>query len=357
MLHAQDTAFFTQSARPQWVSEWLVKREEKAQKQKEKKEQPAEPIDPEVAEKSARQRWTRIEAAGVDLQRWLVDQIDRGLAALNGAQRDEWQTVSARLIDAQAPGLAERVRAAGEAIGVGEAWPENVLRQFGMLQLLCDALSRRESLSPALQADLRAALGWPTNRAEVMQSGEPVKDRWIVLGQAHDERGNKLHERRVWLQGATTGRRALILDHAYGSASFEQMWHMGTAVDATCIFFAGAAGLRALATDCQAPSSVEWPRTSIAGEWQTMAVRVAKCAWLDEHPLLFCDAVIERRDSINVLIADGQAVPLELSEADAWQFLALSGGHPIACMGEWRGDRLMPLAAQGADGMWQRSAV
>lgn len=42
---------------------------------------------------------------------------------------------------------------------------------------------------------------------------------------------------------------------------------------------------------------------------------------------------------------ESRAMPMRISENDAWQLRSLSGGHPLAMFGEWLGDRWRPLSA------------
>ena len=238
MMQARDAQLFKASEAPAWVSEWLASRQEKAQKKEERQvEKAAAPVDEKVAEKREAQRWRRIEGAAQELQRWLADQIARGLGALNAEVLKAWQTMAARMVDAQAPGLAARVREAAAGLNQGADAPEQTLQRLGLLHLICEGLQRRTQLPLAVQADLRSAAGWPHDKAEVLADGQRVPDRWTVLGNVTEERDDKLTERRVWLQGERSGRRALLLEHVFGGRGFDTPWLAGTAVEATLAFF------------------------------------------------------------------------------------------------------------------------
>lgn len=362
MMRAQDPSLFKAAQAPAWVAEWLASRGEKAQKKEQRQaEQAAAPVDPQAADRRAQQRWQRMEGAAQDLQRWLSDQMARGLGALTPELLRGWHTMAARLVDAQAPGLGQRLREAADGVRQGEHWPERTLHRLGLLHLACEALSRRAGLSPALQADLRAVAGWPQDKADVLASGERVLDRWTVLGVIHEERDAKLVERRVWLQGERSGRRAWLLDHAFGGRGFDEGWVTGTGVEAACVFFPGASGLRALAVDpLGAPADPTWPLPAPAVEWQAIAARVAACPWVSLHPLVLPDAVPLRHGDHTLAVTAGRAVPLVLGEGDAWSLLAASGGHPLQLFGEWDGHGLRPLTAwqAGVSGAtWQRRAA
>jgi len=360
LLRAEQASLFKNADAPAWVGEWLASRAEKAQKQEEKQQaRAAEPVDADAAAardaKREAQRWARIEGAAQELQRWLADQIASGLGALGTPRRAAWQTMAARMVDAQAPGLGQRLRDAADGIGQGADWPERLLHRLGLLQLACEAIGRRERLPPGVQADLRTLAGWPHDKAEVLASGDRLRDHWTVLGLAVEERDDKLVERRVWLQGEHSGRRALLLDHAYGGRGFEQPWLGGTRVEATLAWFPGANSQRALADEIAAPhGEPAWPAARVADEWQAMAERVAACPWTWLHPMLVPGAVPLRTDAGWLLVAEGRALPLAVNEAVGWSLLAHAGGVPLTLMGEWDGRRLRPLSAWGGDGLWLR---
>lgn len=376
MLQAQSPASFTEAPPPAWVAQWLASRTEKAQKKQEQQAQQRErlaaapPADPSQPSAQDAKRWHRIDAGVAELQRWLADQLRRGLG--NPAEPAAWHTLAARLVDAQAPGLAARVREAAEQLGQ----PERLLPLLGLLQLACDAVSRRASLDPDQQADVRTLVGWPHDRAELLARGPVQHDRWLVLGQISEERDAGLRERRVWLHGLHSGRRALLLDHVHASSRFERHWLNGSAVDCGLVFFPGAAVLRALvatadaidatnttatattatAASTAAVSSPAWPTTDTAAEWQQLAQRLAACPWVPLHPLLFSAArVLYHGPGCWLQLDSGQRLPLALGEEDGWSLLASAGGQPLQLLGEWNGRVLRPLSANHADGRWQRS--
>jgi hypothetical protein len=203
---------------------------------------------------------------------------------------------------------------------------------------------------------LRTFVGWPLERADVIAATVPVIDRWLVIGQISEERDGKLTERRVWLHGERTKRRALLLDHSFGGKGFERAWVNGSAVETGLAFFPGAAALRALAVSTEyqiGPGT--FPTTALPSEWQCVAQRVAACPWVPLHPMLCCDAVPMQIDGGLYLYAAGERLPLSVGEANLWSLLTLSGGHPINVMSEWDGQVLRALAAEGRDGTWQRS--
>lgn len=371
MLWAKDPGQFQQGEAPRWVSEWLQSRmqrsQEKEAKQREKAEQKAaqkaaNPQSEESAQKSEQKRWARIEKGVLELQQWLTDQIAQGLGHLGEGSRAAWESMAARLVDAQAPGLAARLRYAAEAVLDGPNWPENVLRRLGLLQLACDAVAQRATLDARAQADLRALLGWPLDKDSVLAQAPPISDEWLVLGVIQEERENRLLERRVWLHGRHTGLRAFLLDHTFAGRLFESNWVALSTVQANLVFYPSAAPLRALVVHSQigaSPSQVQqqWPDSTTAEhEWQQIAQRVAANPWSHLHPVRCCDATLlcdaQAGGVAFRLQWDDMVLPLQLHPSDGWALLALSGGQPLHIQGEWDGNSLRPLTAMGAEGIW-----
>jgi hypothetical protein len=397
LLRAKDASLFTANTPPAWVTDWLSARTERVQKKEEKqREQAASPAaEPSAAAlKSAQQRWAKMATGAAELQPWLLDQLARGLGSLGPQSRAAWETMAARLVDAKAPGLGQRLSSAAAGLLQGADWPEKTLRQLGLLQLACEAVARRDALGEAAQTDLRIMLGWPLDKEAVLAQSPGVADIWQIIGVVQEERDNNVQERRVWLQGLQTGRRALLLEHAFAGRGFEQSWLPLSNHAATLAFYPSAAPLRAIVVSSAvadpasaAPTSAPSPSPSSTStsatlttaavsaaptdsaasaapadsspeqEWRAIAQRVAGNPWIPLHPLQ-CHGATPCRDGESFgLNWGGKYLPLTLNETQGWALLALSGGRPLSVMGEWNGEALRPLSASSPEGVWNWSAL
>jgi hypothetical protein len=125
LLWAKGSPAVTESAPPADVAAWLGARSTKQPKGTiasavAGKEAPAsvpeeraaaEPVaDEEAVVARARQRIRRIVAGMEELDRWLSDLVHRGLGHVQDEPYSFWDNMGARLVDAQAPGAASRVR-------------------------------------------------------------------------------------------------------------------------------------------------------------------------------------------------------------------------------------------------------
>jgi hypothetical protein len=366
LMRAENAAAFASGEPPAWVLEWLASRVQRAQKSEEREqravareaERAADPqadaaADAQAAAAREAQRWRRIEAGMDELERWMGDAIQRGLANLPPDAPAQWQHVAARMVDAQAGGLAAAVRECAELVHAGARQPERLLARMGGLQLVVQAVRRRDHLGADVRADLRATLGWPLDRDTVLAQGARVEDRWTVLGQVSEEREHRLVERRVWLWGQASGQRALLLDFAPGGQGFETAWLTGSALRATLVFSPSRVPLRAwVAQRDVAPADAMWPDPPNDLEWQALAQRLAGHAWLPLAPLVLGQARLRGAGTPWQAVAGGVQVPLALGDEDAWLLMAAAGGHPVTLAGEWDGRLLRPFSAWGGEGLW-----
>lgn len=345
---------------PAWVQSWLDSRQEKAEKKEAKAVQAAAPADPQAAAlqqaKRESKRWEKADAGLQELSLWMQDMVRSGLAnqASNAQARQRWNTMAARMVDAQAPGLAARIKECWDWVDSHPGWPRDVLAQMGHWQLMVDAVRRRDTLGPQVKADVMAALGWPMDKAEVQAAGLEVDDEWVVAGLYTTEREGRLMERRVWLQGLHSGRTALVLDYAQGGRGFESAWMMGRHYRCALHFYPGNAPLRAIAASgngaaMNAQDAQPLTDSATGSGLLQLSQRIAANPLQAIQPLWRANVRLtavdgewfaawpESQEESTTLAASTASlpVPAAIPDADAWQLLALTGGAPMQLFGEW----------------------
>lgn len=355
LILAQHAGAMTEKQAPPWTTEWLAKRAEKENKTAAKASAPSAPQDPETeakaaaaAERRAASREAKVTAGLEDLDVWLSDLVRGGFATLPGRSSSFWETPADRLVDAQAPGLARRVRALDGITTIGDRWPARLLHEAALLHLVREGWSRRATLPSPTEADLRAAIGFVMSQEEVLaQPG--LRDQWWVVGQRIEEEDN-LRVQRTWLFGVASKRPALCLSFsAAPSQPLDVSLVPGTTLDSELAFFPSAWPLRALVKQRHGmprTSIPDLPHTTISNASAFAAEAFIANPWLERVPLaLGAVTPVCRASGWIVRDAMGHCLPLEIPEAKGWTLAALSGGHPIGLAGEWNGELLRPLGA------------
>ncbi len=346
LLFESPASSFTKSEPPAWVIDWLESRAKRAEDAAVKKEQIATGTvaDPAAQAKVAAQRQARVSAGIKDLQIWLGDLARSGLTAAQSQPYSFWEGPTARLVDAQAPGLARLVRSMAGIPASGEGWPERLLEQMGKLHLLLESYERIDSLPPDTQADVRAMIGWTENQDALLQS-EGVYDLWGVISQ-HVEEEDKLRTQYTWMCGEATGRAALVLDFAYGNQPLDKSIKRGTTISAELVFFPGSVPQRALVKRIiPTAARPEGPHgLSVSAAIEAYANALARNPWLERFPMLLKDVILRRvGEAWWVCDLDSKTLPLSPGFSNGWQWLAISRGTTFTVFGEWNGIYLRPF--------------
>ncbi len=347
LLRASQPSAFSEISPPAWVSEWLDKRIESAQKRAARQSEAGTVSNPSARARRASTREANIRAGLEELDRWLSDLIRQGLASSQSYSATFWNTPATRMVDAQAPGVARRLR---DLIGIeatGPGWQERLLERLALIHLLIEAYCRLDSLPDDIQADIRAAVGVTLKEADVL-AGPELHDHWLILGQSVTEEDN-LRVQRTWLWGQSSQRPALLLSFAAFKQPFEHSLVPGTALLADLVFYPSNLPLRALVkTSHAAPVSLnELPATpDINVALGGYAAALAANPWIERFPLALQDVVLIHANGSR-LICDsaGNGLPLTPRFKQDWHLLALSGGYPFTLFGEWDGSTFLPLSA------------
>lgn len=333
---------------PDWASQWLAERAAKAARPA---AGAAKPVDEEAARRRAERRAARVGAGVTELERRLADLLRGGLAGREQTGYAGWEETAARMVDAQAPGLAARVRELGTIPSCGPGWPARMLEEAALLHLLDRAWLGVSALPEPLAATVRSRVGIPGASGE----GEAVRDHWLVLSQYDSVSADgRLTTRRIWLRGLGSGRPALVLDFGPPGRPPGLALPVGLVLGAEARFRPGSAGLRAdlgerfaAATPCaRAPAGVS---TGAALEAYGAALR--EDPWLDSWPVVL-GPVVPVPGELGWQLADAEgtsALPVALtgarSRSGLWQLAALSGGGPVTVFGECGHRGFTPLTA------------
>lgn len=352
-LAAATPTAVAESEPPEWVTDWLAKRQARIVQRQEKRAAEGKPADPVGQSKRAEQRHQRVADGLNRLDLWMNDLIRNGLAGLEQQSSSFWEGEAKRLVDAQMPALANRLRRLSQIPGSARNWPETLLGHLGGVALLSHAYRRIEELNPGLQADVRQLLGWTVTQEELFSGAERVADRWLVLGQTVDEE-ERVRVQKSWLLGRSSGRQALVLQFWAGGQAPAETILPGTCVEGDLVFWPSAYPQRArFANRRGEPERIagDWPGSpTIADFLHHVSQALAVQPWLDQFLCVLKRVTPIAGQTAPCLVRDREGHALPLRRGDPWKLLALSGGQPVDLAAEWIGDALLPLGVSVAGG-------
>lgn len=328
---------------PDHAASWLAARH---QRQAAKPTLRPEAKDLDRAAKSAAQRVDRVRSGINELQLWLTDQVGHGLAGTDVDTYGRFDAVAARLVDAQASGLASQVRQLPELFagaGSGVEWPSRLLEEFGRLWSLSSAHQRLDLLPDDLAAAVRRHVGYPVAKADVLAS-DGIADTWLCIGR-RDTDDERLQTRRTWVWGATSKRFGMVLDYAPMAGVLPMRPPAGRSMTTTMHYYPGAPGLRCLYDDSTPPAEeAEWrpdplrlgtlTPVDIATARRLRARVIADDPWAQRWPTVL-DARLGRTADDEPALIDrtGDAIGI-LDVIDRWPLLiALTAGAYVPIFG------------------------
>lgn len=347
LLWAGSSSLFVAGDPPGWVSEWLESRAGRAAKKAERvEEQARRDADPAAQARRAERRDSRV-AGGVDeLETWMRDLMRRGLVAAQGEGYDFWNRMAARLVDAQAPGLARQVQLLAELSASGDGSGDRVLRQVGRLYLLLRAYRQLDSLPGGLQDEVRSQIGFVQTKDQLM-SLDGVADRWFCWAQYAEEIDQGLRVQRSWLFGLSSGQRALALSYARQGAGFDTSFVPGMSHEAELVFYPSSLPRRVVVKSRgQETAADRLPGfDSIEAAFAAYGAELAINPWLDSFPMPLSKVRLARRGEGFVLMdSRNHALELRAPAESLWSAYAATWGEPSTFFGEWDETSLRVLA-------------
>lgn len=350
LLHASDGPAVPAGDPPDWAGDWLTARRARA----EAKVRPAGgdgtgdgPADPAAARRRAERRAERIGGGAQELEQRLTDLLRGGLAAAEQSGYGLWEETAARMVDAQAPGLAGRVRELGAIPASGPGWPVRLLEECALLHLLDTAWLGIDRLPQPLAATVRTRVG-----LTAAPDGPPVRDRWLVLAQ-YDTPEGKIVTRRIWLHGTDSGRTALLLSFGAAGRSPGQALPVGATIDAELTSYPGSGQLRAELGPqfgVVEPATGPPPGVTVPEAVAAYGQALIGDPWLESWPVTLRDVIpVPAEDGWQLTDVAGRAALPVTATASArpalWKLVAVSGGGPLTVFGECGHRGFDPLAA------------
>jgi hypothetical protein len=385
-LRVDGKSTFSASDTPDWVKEWVARRRGPGGAAASSEGASAktsislaaaaveETVDPKAEaraaaarERNRQEREASIRAGLDELDLWLEDQVDRGMAEFVAHSSAACRVIAQRLVDAKASGLAGRLDGlAARLFSLPEAMrPIAAVEELGQLHLLAEAYRRQEELSPNLRADVRQTIGWTISREALLADtfAERIGGRWRVVAVQSEVQPDRLRRIETWLmlEGVSTegkARFAVLLDFVpVATGASASGYAVGEALDAELVFYPSAYPLRALlvrsagSAISSAPLALP-PGTLGDGFAQYEAALIAQ-PWANACPITFQDARVRRSGGL-LFVCDASdnrhSMPLHPSQVELASPLASL--QKIDGLGLWDGRHLTLCWAETELGRW-----
>ncbi|HEX4302389.1 MAG TPA: SWIM zinc finger family protein [Rhizomicrobium sp.] len=379
MLAALDRpAAFANGTAPDWVNDWLSRRRPGATAKPADRKEGAAPVslaaadevesrDPQAEARAAARR-ASLKAqredsvlSGLDeLDRWIADQMEKGLASFAQRAPQQCRLAAQRMVDAKAPALATQLDALpAEILALPEAERATfALEALGRLHLLANAYRRQDRLPGDLRSDVRRLVGWTIERQELLEDAQAlrVQSTWMVVATHAEVQPDRLRRIETWLMNRDL-RFAVLIDFVpvvagKGGSAFVP----GEAFEAEIAFYPSAAPLRGLIVSRGAAAAFEWPaaQNTLGAALEDYDTRVAGLPWLSAWPVVVGAAQIAGLEDGRLWLSDEtECVPLARRQQD--EALALTAVDLARVAGLWDGRSFTALAAQTSLGGWHRA--
>jgi hypothetical protein len=331
---------------------WAAGREGRATRTADPRARAGTPKDPEQAARTAARRQDRVTSGLAELDVWLRDQVRTGIAGASSDAYRRFDGMAARMVDAQAPGVAATLRRLPQVTSSGSGWPGRLLAELAQLRLLVAAHQRLAELPEPLAATVRQRVGYTVAADDVLRTA-PVRDLWHVIGATEADSGT-LITRRTWLWAAEADRPALVLTFGAGGQQPDRSLVRGTAIPADVHFYPGQPALRCLVGrhhgDVVAlPGVTPSPRPrTLARLLDDHAAARAQDPWLTAWPGLVDVRPACGGGQWRLVDEDGDSLPVRGGREVLWPVLAVSGGEVATVATELSDGWLNPV------GVWPR---
>jgi len=326
-LFAQSPQIFSASINmPDNLTEWLEKRQSKTE---EKAEKADKPVDEAARVKRQEARRQKVDRGIEELQGWIKDMVRGGIINMPHQYHQLIPSMAARLVDAQAPGLAAQVRRLGNINFYEDGWQTIFLRKLSTIYLATHAYHQKEQLEPSQQADTDSFIGFPLSKEEVL-AGETVADEWIILSKNYTSEENLTTE-LAWFWGQKTGRFAYHLQFFAGSQITGLLLMPGTVLHGELAFYPGSIPLRALIKS-QQQTTTTLPPVNGLNSMDEVKERVADTLsvlpFLENIPVLLQNAGLAMENN-RLMITDsiGKGLGLLNKKEELYRLLASTKGN------------------------------
>ncbi len=391
-MRADRSTTFAPAPVPEWVKDWLSRRRGTSSATAKPKDEPKPKSQPSIRlteateteavtdakteqraaaarERNRLDREAAVLAGLEDLDLWLSDQVQHGMANFVAQAAQSCRTICQRLVDAKASGLAGRLDALPTRLFTlpDPVRPSAAIRELGQAHLISQAYRRAPQLPELLAADAKQAVGWSVTREALLSDPDALRvdAKWRVFAVISEAQPDRLRRVETWLwRESGTDQSpscAVLIDFvplAGGAATGGYL--VGDQVDAELCFYRSSIPLRAqIATlkkgATQSSEPLNPPAETLSASYAQYERALAKLPWLGIFPLTFRSATLRRTGGQLFLHDDENGLSLPLASSQSSEALPLTSAGRIDGIGLWNGYEFTLAWAETQLGRWVRA--
>ena len=147
LMYIQFSDEFKNDQPPQWMADWLTKRDVKAQKIEATITISDEEAKKRAASRAAnfRKRVTLMKNGFADIEIWLNDIVRQGIASVEKQSYSFWNDVAARLVDTKSKGAGNFIKEIPLLIDIKPDWYETVIARLADVYTIAQAFKHIEN--------------------------------------------------------------------------------------------------------------------------------------------------------------------------------------------------------------------
>jgi hypothetical protein len=327
LFYSRQQKDFTSQEAPVWVTDWLSKRTEKEEKKVTREEKP---VDEAAQAKRQQARQQKVSDGIVELRLWLKDIVRNGILNIPDKGFSYFENMAKRMVDAQAPGLANMVRGLGDCNFYTEGWQSAFMDQLAAIYLVIEGYTNSVHLNEPAQQDIKTWIGFTQSQEELKEQAG-ITDTWLVLSKQSTEVDTITTERN-WLYGTQSNKYALVLQFIVRGQGGQLTFTPGMFVQAELVFYPSIAPLRAIVKR-QITTNSATPFTAFHN-WQQVAETEtqmsAEMPVRSERPFIIQQLVpVQYNNQWWLQDAEKKMMQLKNEHTSIWKLLSLSGGEAM----------------------------
>ena len=327
LQYARNPQEFAITEPPAWVSDWLDKRAQREEKKEEKKDKP---VDAAAQAKRLEARENKVSGGIDELMLWLKDIVRNGILHIPEKGYTFWDNMAKRMVDAQAGGLANMIKALGELSFHEEGWQQVFLDGLCKIYVVAQAYKNSGEIPGMIVQDIRSLAGFNTSLDELKQQAG-ITDTWLVIAKEVTEE-ELLTVERNWLYGTKTATYALVMQFFVRGQGVAQVYTPGMLLTAEVVFYPSVAPLRAIVKQQLDPQPAAALKAFTG--WQEVAEAETglyeKLPLPNQRPYIIKNITAIKKDQQWMLAdAHNHMVTMKANHDRLYKLLAVSGGAPL----------------------------